>query len=227
MANNKRFLTLAALATLLVPAASVYQPAMAQASFGDVAFQSTWTRTDKPVADKTVVRSWYWGPTPGETKTEQYAEGAGGTRMVQYFDKSRMEINDPNGDKNDPFFVTNGLLTVELISGKMQVGNNAVRDPLSRPTFPWPRDNDDTNAPTYASFFLIANSPLGDHPALDRHGQVVIQNVNKAGIVAATAARRSTAAKYGFYNTETKHNIADKFWDFLNTPAPSWARTAR
>jgi hypothetical protein len=42
--------------------------------------------------------------------------------MVQYFDKSRMEINNPNGDKNSPFYVTNGLLTVELMSGKIQVG---------------------------------------------------------------------------------------------------------
>src|SRR2546423_9256292 len=104
LANSKRVLTVAALATLLVPAASAYQATPASAAdFGDPAFQAVWNRTDKLVADKTVVRSWYWGPTPGETKTEQYAEGTGGTRKVQYFDKSRMEINDPNVDKNSPF----------------------------------------------------------------------------------------------------------------------------
>src|SRR4051794_15369142 len=84
-------------------------------SFADPAFQSTWERTDKPVADGTVKRSFYWGPAPGVTQSEPYAEGVGGKRLVQYFDKSRMEINDPNADHNSPFYVTNGLLTVELV----------------------------------------------------------------------------------------------------------------
>ncbi|HKP54984.1 MAG TPA: phosphate/phosphite/phosphonate ABC transporter substrate-binding protein [Chloroflexia bacterium] len=220
MAKTQRFLTAAALTTLLVPAVALYKPAPASAAdFADPAFQSTWTRTDKPVADKTVVRSWYWGPTAGETKMERYAEGDGGERKVQYFDKSRMEINDPKGDKNSPFFVTNGLLTVELISGKMQIGNNQYETRYSA-HIPLASDNDDTNAPTYASFGLIANSPLGDHPALNRTGQVINEYVNKAGITGRDAAKEKYGAKYGFYNEETKHNIADKFWDFLNISGP-------
>src|SRR5690349_11384982 len=100
LAKSKQVMTVAALATLLVPALSVYQTTPASAAdFADPAFQRVWTRTDKLVADKAVSRSWYWGPVPGETKMEQYAEGAGGQRKVQYFDKSRMEINDPNADK--------------------------------------------------------------------------------------------------------------------------------
>lgn len=216
MANSKRILGATALLTLLAPIASVYQSSPAAAAdFADPAFQRVWTRTDKPVADKSVVRSWYWGPTPGETKTERYVEGAGGNRKVQYFDKSRMEINDPNKDKNDPFYVTNGLLTIELVSGKMQVGNSQyeTRYPAH---IPLASDTDDPNAPTYASFGLIANSPLGDHPALDQTGKVVGFNVNKYGIVARDASKDQYNVKYGFYNNETKHNIADKFWEFLN-----------
>src|SRR6478672_10853140 len=125
LVRTKQVITLAALATLLAPAFSAYHATPASAAdFADPAFQRVWNRTDKLVADKTVVRSWYWGPTPGETKTEKYVDGPGGTRKVQYFDKSRMEINDPSGNANDPFFVTNGLLTIELISGKMQTGKN-------------------------------------------------------------------------------------------------------
>ena len=56
-------------------------------------------RTDKPVADGTVKRGFYWGPTPGADKQEAYEQGTGGARLVQYFDKSRMEINNPSGDK--------------------------------------------------------------------------------------------------------------------------------
>jgi phosphate/phosphite/phosphonate ABC transporter binding protein len=220
LARTKRFLTVAALTTMLVPAVSLYQPAPASAAdFADPAFQSTWTRTDKLVADKTVVRSWYWGPTAGETKTERYAEGDGGTRKVQYFDKSRMEINDPKGDKNSPFFVTNGLLTVELISGKMQIGNNQYETRYAA-NIPLASDNDDTTAPTYASFTLIANSQLGDHPASNKTGQIINTYVNKAGITGRETAYEKYAAKYGFYNEETKHNIADKFWTFLNLSGP-------
>lgn len=215
MAKVKHVLTAAALATVLSPALASYQPTQAQAAFADTAFQSVWNRTDKLVADKAVVRSWYWGPTPGETKSEKYVEGAGGTRKVQYFDKSRMEINNPNGDKNSQFYVTNGLLTVELISGKMQVGNNQYENRYPA-NIPLASDHDDSNAPTYSSFFLIANSPLGDHPALDLTGKSIAQSVNKAGIVSRATEFDKYGAKYGFYNTETKHNIADKFWDFLN-----------
>ncbi|HEY8293283.1 MAG TPA: hypothetical protein VIG44_12380, partial [Thermomicrobiales bacterium] len=67
----------------------------------------------------------FWGPlanaSPG--MREPYAEAAGGTRLVQYFDKARMELAGPNT-------VTNGLLTVELKTGKMQVGDNAFEQRL-------------------------------------------------------------------------------------------------
>ncbi|HET9496143.1 MAG TPA: phosphate/phosphite/phosphonate ABC transporter substrate-binding protein [Chloroflexia bacterium] len=220
MARYKRVLTVAVLASFALPVLSVYgtTPAAA-AEFADPAFQRVWNRTDKLVADQQVVRSWYWGPTPGETQMEKYAEGEGGTRKVQYFDKSRMEINDPKANPNDPFFVTNGLLTVELISGKMQTGKNRyeTRWPAN---IPLASDTDDSNAPTYASFTLIANNPLGDHPALDATGKAIAQKVNRAGIVSRGPEFEKYGAKYGYFNAETKHNIADVFWTFLNQTGP-------
>jgi hypothetical protein len=67
----------------------------------------------------------FWGPlanaSPG--MREPYTEAAGGTRLVQYFDKARMELAGQNT-------VTNGLLTVELKTGKMQVGDNAFEQRL-------------------------------------------------------------------------------------------------
>src|SRR5689334_9413843 len=76
-------------------------------AFADPAFQRTWERTDGPVNIGIVPRGYYWGPQPGAVKQEAYAEAAGGARLVQYFDKSRMELNNPNGDKSSPFYVTN------------------------------------------------------------------------------------------------------------------------
>ena len=98
-------------------------PSAAQ-SFADSAFQSVWQRTDKPIADGRVARSWVWGPNPfTEATYEAYAEAPGGTRLVQYFDKSRMEINDPNADRGSPWFVTNGLLVREMVDGRVQTGD--------------------------------------------------------------------------------------------------------
>ncbi|MEO5952715.1 MAG: hypothetical protein ABIQ44_09645, partial [Chloroflexia bacterium] len=100
--------------------------ASAAINFADPAFQTTWTRTDALVASGQVKRSWLWGPQSNTGPLyEDYAEGTDGKRLVQYFDKSRMEINNPNGNKNDAFYVTNGLLTVELITGYIQTGNNS------------------------------------------------------------------------------------------------------
>ena len=99
--------------------------ASAQApGFADPAFQAVWQRTDAPVAEGKVARTWVWGPTPGKSMQEPFAEGPGGSHLVQYFDKARMEINNPNGNPADPFYVTNGLLVVEMISGNMQTGAN-------------------------------------------------------------------------------------------------------
>ena len=65
-------------------------------------FQRTWERTDKPIIDGVVSRTWNWGPQGISNEiSEPYGDAPGGSRRVQYFDKSRMEINDPAGDPND------------------------------------------------------------------------------------------------------------------------------
>ncbi|MEO5950937.1 MAG: hypothetical protein ABIQ44_00535, partial [Chloroflexia bacterium] len=111
------FSILAMLAMSIAPASvpgAHAAPVPIPSNFADPAFQNTWSRTDQLVDEGKVKRSYYWGPTPGFTAYEDYAEGPSGKHLVQYFDKSRMEINNPNGDKSNPFYVTNGLLTVEL-----------------------------------------------------------------------------------------------------------------
>src|SRR5690348_7804596 len=67
----------------------------------------------------------FWGPLPNASTgiQEAYVEAPGGKRLVQYFDKARMELAAANT-------VTNGLLTVELKTGKMQVGDNAFEQRL-------------------------------------------------------------------------------------------------
>lgn len=121
-------------------------------------FQRTWARTDQPVREGLAGRTWMWGPTglTGELR-EPYRQSPGGQRAVQYFDKARMEITQPDGD--DPssiWYVTNGLLVVELITGKLQVGDEQFeqRQPAQVNVA---GDGDDPAGPTYATFGTLLN----------------------------------------------------------------------
>jgi hypothetical protein len=187
--------------------------------FADSAFTAVWTRTDSLVADGTAARSWYWGPAPGMIVRAPYADAPGGTRLVQYFDKSRMEINNPNGDRTSKFFVTNGLLSIEMISGKIATGNSTyeTRTPAA---IPLASDGDDPVGPTYAAFLGVSNTPAGDHPAADRSGQNVTATIDRAGNVGNDPARALEATKIAHFEATTKHNVPRVFWQFLNATGP-------
>ncbi|HYI16239.1 MAG TPA: hypothetical protein VEX37_12660, partial [Thermomicrobiales bacterium] len=114
---------LACMAVLLVLAGAILQVQAVEP--GNEHFERRWARTDQPVADGAISRTWIWGPAANTGVIEEdYAEAPGGTRQVQYYDKSRMELNDPSGDPTSPFYVTNGLLVIELMSGQLQLGDS-------------------------------------------------------------------------------------------------------
>ncbi|HUP27550.1 MAG TPA: hypothetical protein VM409_03870 [Chloroflexia bacterium] len=213
----------AALLSLFGGAISPTRSAAQAGSFADPAFEKTWTRTDLLVQTRAVSRSWYWGPQANTgALSEDYAEGPGGKHLVQYFDKSRMEINNPNGDKNNPFYVTNGLLTRELISGNMQTGIN--RFELRWPAeIPVAGDTDVPRmvAPTYASFRgavervdatatgRIVNAMIFPTGSLDfEHGGPYYMNFDRFNV------------RNAYFEHVTQHNIPDVFWQFLNMSGP-------
>jgi hypothetical protein len=205
----------------LVAGVALAQPQPQQNGFADPAFRRVWERTDLPVADHTVARTWFWGPSPNTPGlVEPNKESPNGQRLVQYFDKSRMEINNPAGNPNDQFFVTNGLLTVELISGRMQVGESSyeTRYPACIPTT---GDSGDTTAPTYNAMQKVSNTTLGDHPAGDRMGQVITATIDRLGNVGSDPAKAVyTGTKVAYFDTVTNHNIPGVFWTFLNESGP-------
>src|SRR5690606_26534412 len=99
-----------------------------QSDYDCRAFRELWKRSVQPLMAQVCglqARSWQWGPQPitGGWQ-EPYAEGHNGMRLVQYYDKSRMEINDPAAPLNAQS-VTNGLLVVEMIEGRIQVGDTS------------------------------------------------------------------------------------------------------
>ena len=199
------------------PPAALADPATPNAPvFADLAFSRVWSRTDAAIVSGG--RSWYWGPAQFSGPIIELMQGLPGgrnQRLVQYFDKSRMEINDPNGDRNSKWFVTNGLLTVELISGKMQIGLNSYES-RSPADIPLASDLNDANAPTYRSFAAVADTPLTPRPAANATGQQVVLSVSKANPTPQNTGRYNARGVFNaHYVAETQHNIPGVFWNFL------------
>ncbi len=211
-AHTFRFITL--LTLLLVPL--VWVPSSSAAPPASPAFQRTWERTDKPVADLVVSRTWMWGPqATGAPLSEPYAEAPSGSRMVQYFDKSRMEDNSYRA--SDPWDVTNGLLVVELMTGKMQVGDNNF-DSRSPAQVNVGGDADDPTGPTYATMSLVShNPPLAS-------GATITQTLARDGTVGDV----QLLGNYGVYASyrvsvpNLDHRVASVFWDFMNSSGTIW-----
>jgi hypothetical protein len=198
--------------------------------FAHPAFESVWTRTDRVVKEGRISRTWFWGPGPNSLGLlEQYNESSAGDkrRLVQYFDKSRMEVNNPAGDRNNPFFVTNGLLTVELISGFIQVGEKDFTQ--YRPAcIPMSGDFGDLQAPTYFAFQGVSNTQAGNHDAPNRVGQAVTQTIDRNGVTGNDPSKANIPGiTLTQYISDTKHNIPAVFWDFLNSSGPVYTGTGQ
>ena len=147
-----RCVTIAVIAILLLNGIGpVTRPVAAATPFADPAFAQVWARTDQPVALGLATRTWFWGPEPlTAAMHERYLSAPEQQRLVQYFDKGRMEINDPAGDPANPWYVTSGLLTRELISGRIQMDTGRFLDAGSGAAIAVARDPDNA-FPTYAA----------------------------------------------------------------------------
>ena len=99
---------------------------------------------------------------------------------MQYFDKARMEINDPKADPSSPWYVTNGLLTVELVSGVIDGGPKGSS--VAPPDIPLAADADDTSAPTYRSFAAVTDVPGNSgHGVASAVGTYASATIDRAG----------------------------------------------
>ena len=207
-------LTLLAMGTVLtiLPAGAV-EP-------GNSAFQNTWARTDMPVADTQVSRTWMWGPSAFTSAMEEwFVEGPNGSRVVQYYDKTRMEITDPNADPNSIWYVTNGRLAWELVTGEMQVGLDEfeTREPAQVNVA---GDAQDPNGPLYASFTgLLGAEPLSD-------GAAVTQRISRDGSVTDDPALAGQGITAAYHVPETNHSVASPFWAFMNSQGTIWENGA-
>jgi glucose/arabinose dehydrogenase len=180
-------------------------------AFGDAAFEQTWRRTDKVLVDAEAVRTWIWGPRPiTNPRFEPYLESPDNERLVQYFDKSRMEINDPSGDADSIWYVTNGLLVMEMMSGDLQIGDGTFEE--REPTeVNIAGDATDPNGVTYATFATLA----GHEPIPE--GWTLTQVVNRQGELRHDPFKARYGVTAGPYVAETNHRVASVFWEFMRS----------
>lgn len=174
--------------------------------YADRAIKTLWERADLAVSQQRVARSWVWGPALADGRYEAYN---GGTRVVQYFDKARMEINNPAGDRASQWFVTNGLLVTEMINGRIQTGESSyeTRSPSTEVLAGDPREIN-PNAPSYATLAIV--TPYQPN----KTGEVLRTQLRGGGDLVSITPPVSVAN--AFYVPETGHNIPDVFWQYLN-----------
>jgi plastocyanin len=186
------------------------------------AFTALWQRTDLPVAVDHVKRSWIWGDAAAAAPVVESYDGApGGVRVVQYYDKGRMEITHPQSDPNAPGYITSGLLTRELISGRLQVGDTTFDDTHQPANIALA--GDDTNTfPTYADL-----SSWIDHGASDLTGEQITTALAPDGVSTYGAAQNDPGARAAHYVSYTGgtgltvgYNIPAAFWTFMNQSGP-------
>ncbi|NTW01280.1 MAG: hypothetical protein HGA19_08195 [Oscillochloris sp.] len=184
--------------------------------FADPRFSTVWTRTDSAAVRGG--RSWYWGPGPWFDYAEFYRQGENGLRTVQYFDKARMEINNPADRSGTNQGVTNGLLVKELVSGRVQLGNdpydNDQRQAADVPVAGNPR-NANSVSPGYSSFAGLASLDNGYHDT-QRLGELISTTLDRGGNLGQRADLALPETKIVQYNSVTGHNIPQVFWDFMN-----------
>lgn len=149
----------------------------------------------------------FWGPSATEGIMEAYAEAPGGQRLVQYFDKGRMELNDPSAN-----VVTNGLLAKELVTGDQQTGNatSAHRDP---PAIPVAGDPGGAG-PTYAALNTVG-APLFA-PTPSRDNMAFTSSFGDDGRLTITSPPPTGIAPLHTYDAATQHNVLAPFIEFRN-----------
>ncbi|MEI6045311.1 MAG: hypothetical protein WCS37_13260 [Chloroflexota bacterium] len=180
-------------------------------------FYNVWKQSDLAVSKGQSNRSWLWGPSAFATKTEPYKEAKGGNRQVQYFDKARMEVNNPDGDRSSLYFVTNGLLPKELIGGYVQTG-----DSESQPKSPAEVNvaGDPGGSITYAKLAGVVTLEPGKNSATNRVGQAVTATIDQSGIVGEGA--KVPGVTLTQYIPETGHNLPNVFVDYFKTLPQNW-----
>ncbi|MEO6457222.1 MAG: hypothetical protein ABIO92_02950, partial [Chloroflexia bacterium] len=202
-----RFIAILLLLTQALPLFAHFQantPAAPPEGFAHAGIARIWDRDDSPVASGKAARPWMWGPGPFRTAYEPFDGLPQGNHLVQYFDKGRLEINDPSADVQSPWFVTSGLLVNEMVTGKIQVGNNRTFH-IGPAQISVVGDDPRSGEPTYADFLL----PPRSERTVDLTGKTVGCWFGEKHVQPHEVNRPMAR-----YEQASGHNWAEPFWRF-------------
>ncbi len=201
----RRWVSLLAMFALVVlPGVSV----AAAPAFADPAFQAQWQQGEAITPN-------FWGPAITGGVTEQYRYGGTNTtRIVQYFDKGRMELY--GGMTNSASVqVTNGLLATEMVRGHIQISDDQFH-PQPPPAIPIAGDPDNPG-PTYAT---LATTPGGQGmlaPARNLGGNRITAGLGSNGEQASGVLPANPGTLLAIYDAPTQHNVTQAFADYRLT----------
>jgi hypothetical protein len=197
-------LTATQLATIPVDAAS---------SFAVPQFEAQW-RTGEAAKPN------FWGPlaTARDGQQEQYKEALGGQRTIQYFDKARMELASNGG-------VTTGLLTVELKTGRTQMGDAVFEQ--RQPAKVNIAGDPSSDGPTYADLQQLPEmrpkpaGGVGIAPYVYRNGRFDGPSMNDTPVNLATPPGTPFVTYIGDPGGRYGDFVYQPFLDFINAlPLP-------
>lgn len=126
----------------------------------DPSIQAVWDMTDGQIASGAVSRSWIFGPEPISAAHEYYPQSPTNFRQIVYYDKGRLDLNHEQLPPGSIWMVSGALLTSELMSGRIQLGENefVTREPAEVPLV---GDLEQPNPVTYAT--LAPHSSMASH----------------------------------------------------------------
>lgn len=147
----------------------------------------------------------FWGPA--EHASDAYSEPYnGGKRIVQYFDKGRMEIT--NGQ------LTFGLLASQMVTGRVQIGDNDFRQ--YPPSLVKIAGDENGLGPSYRTISENRTSLLD--PKAQRTGdQIYLLFDRQSNLVDAGKKAGSGVLALTNYDATTRHNVIAPFNTYRNS----------
>jgi hypothetical protein len=209
-------------ATLSAPLPAIAQDLDVEPEFASEPIPDIWAQADSESSRSAAERSWIWGPSILSATHEPYVESPSGHREVYYFDKARMEINDPSASWDSLWYATSGLLIREMMLGQIQVGDSTSIDtkPAEIPVTGDLEDN--PQSPTYATLGqLTVFGGQDENRAPDRTGEPVNAFLAADGTV-STIANPSTVTEVAYYDDTLGFNVPAAFWNWMNAQPIDW-----
>jgi hypothetical protein len=170
-------------------------------AFADPAFSRYYARSS--AAEQQLL----WGGGPLVSLVEPFTGAPGNRRLVQYFERGRMEMADST-DGTISGAISQGLLVREMATGYVQLGYDdfVQGEPAPIPLF----GSSDADALTYADFAISVASKMED-----RTGELLDEWIAPGGVISEAPPPVEILA--GSYEPVTGHNIPHVTASWLKT----------